>query len=246
MKHPVNWISMFILAVVHFANAIIVVPNDRQNAEGNSGGHVPFHIGTNSARYQQVFDSSQFSSLRPEGEWITGLLFRVDSTPGGGGGPFTSTLTNIQLSLSTTTLGPDSLSPVFAQNVGSNEKIIFGPRSVSLSSGFSPMSSPQTFQIGIFFEDNPFFYNPQLGNLLLDVRNFAGGTTTFFDGVLSANDVVSSVWALSSAASSGVLDTKGLIVEFVNQPVPEPATLTLVALGIMGFAFFRRYRVSRK
>jgi hypothetical protein len=248
MKSPaILFCVLVVLRAAPAAIPLIVVPNNLENTEGNSGSYMPFHIGNNSMRFQQVFDASQFSSFGSDTWRIGAVSFRVDSTPGGGGGPFTSTLTNIQLSLSTTTLGPDSLSPVFAQNIGSDEKIVFGPRSVSLSSGFSPMSAPQLFEIHFFFNDRPFIYNPTNGNLLLDVRNFAGGLTTFFDAVDVTNDVTSSVWALSANALTGMIDTKGLVVQFEANPIPEPGTLALTALGtIAGFIFFRSRQMNRK
>jgi hypothetical protein len=226
------------------ANPLIVVPNNLENTEGNSGSFFPFDIGTNSMRYQQVFDASQFTSQGSTPWRITGISFRIDMTPFGGG-PFNSTLTNIQVNLSTTVMEPDSLSPVFAANVGLDDKAVYGPAPRAINSSFSPFMSPQAFGAHIYFSTTPFIYDPAQGNLLLDVRNFDGGLTTFFDAVDVTNDVTSSVWALSSSALSGTVETRGLITEFVANPVPEPATLTLVALSIMGFIFFKRRQIRR-
>jgi hypothetical protein len=44
----------------------------------------------------------------------------------------------------------------------------------------------------------PFLYDPALGNLLLDVRNFSGGLTTQFDAQRVENDSISRVLTTAS------------------------------------------------
>jgi hypothetical protein len=232
--------AFFVLCLLIFlypsraAIPFIVAPNDSENVEGNSASGVPFHIGNNSIRYQQVFDSSQFTSFGPDPWRIEGISLRIDMRPWGGSS-FGATLTNIQLNLSTTSAEPDSLSPVFALNVGADDTIVFSPGALEMTAGLSPFTEPQPFRAHIVFSQ-PFIYDPTRGNLLLDVRNFAGGDTTFFDAVDTTNDPVSSVWALSANALSGTLETKGLVVRFVANPIPEPGTLALFILGVVALA----------
>src|SRR5439155_473356 len=103
----------------------IVVPNDRATRGGNSADNLPF---ANNYRLQQVCDASQFSAIAPSGGWINAIYFRVD------GGVFTATDPSMQVNLSTTSKGPDGLSSVFAENVGSDDKIVFGPGALTLDS----------------------------------------------------------------------------------------------------------------
>src|SRR5678815_4864698 len=77
-------------------------------------------------------------------------------------------ITSLQINLSTTSKGPDGLSTVFSENIGANETVVFGPRPARFGPG-SPLPE-YTFQL-----DEPFFYDPSAGNLLMDVRNFSGG-----------------------------------------------------------------------
>ncbi|MCH7805431.1 MAG: hypothetical protein IH937_15290, partial [Acidobacteria bacterium] len=106
------------------------------------------------------------------------MAFTVDETVGAA---FNSTLNDIQINLSTTTMTADNLSATFADNVGADETIVLNRGSLDLSSA----GANGTFDIVVHF-DTPFFYDPALGNLLLDVRNFGAGFTTQFD----AHDVV--------------------------------------------------------
>ena len=62
-------------------------------------------------------------------------------------------------------------------------------------------------------QTTPFFYDPSLGNLLLDVRNFGGGATTYFDSVDEFSDGVSRVATFSegnvTSSTADISDTTG-------------------------------------
>src|SRR5205807_2684887 len=81
-------------------------------------------------------------------------------------------------------------------------------------------------------------YDPTKGNLLLDVRNFSGGTATFLDAQITQGDSISRVlsdWPGSTVSSStGTADTIGLVTQFTfgaASVVPEPPTGTLIGVG---------------
>jgi hypothetical protein len=68
----------------------------------------------------------------------------------------------------------------------------------------------------------PFTYNPANGNLLLDVRNFSGGTTTVFDAQNTTADPVSRVYTFAggvNSATADVVSTIGLVAQFTLEPV---------------------------
>jgi hypothetical protein len=228
----------------------VVVPNGSAGVEGTSGNGYPFNItafGHAQQRYQQVYLSSQF----PAGPLtITSIAFRPDA---GAGGAFAATLPSIQIDLSTTSGVPDGLSLTYAANVGANDTVVYGPAPLSLSSSFTgPPGGPKNFDIVINLT-TPFVYNPAAGNLLMDVRNFGGGTTTFFDAT-NAPGIISRVYnedgnVNATMGTPEVLGAGyGLVTQFGFASVPEPGTFALVgasALAMMGYTWHRRRHAKR-
>jgi hypothetical protein len=217
-----------------------VVPEGLTLIEGNSGSSMPFN--STGVRFQQVYAASAFEFEAPG--WIRGLAFRVDGSPGGGGMPFFGkTLPNVQINLSTTLRQPDSLTPVFADNVGFNDTIVrSGPLSIQ---GSITSPGPNSFDIGIPLT-TPFFYNPAQGNLLLEVRNFMGTSTSPFDAVNTSGDSVSTLFASGADSTFGNVSTIGLVTWFTIDPVPEPSTWALVGIGFLLFGVYRHVRPKSK
>jgi hypothetical protein len=214
---------------------------------GNSDSLIPFGLeqqGIPSARYQQVYNASDFSSLAAGGGFITELRFRSDPVSGR---PFTAGLLDIQINLSTTLRAADGLSLVFADNIGTDDTVVYGrgPLTISGSPGLG-------FDVRITLA-TPFLYEPVVGNLLLDVRNFRAGST--FDPVLTAGpfdasnvsgDSVSHVLApdvTASQATSG--NSLGLETLFIVTPIPEPSSLALLLCGCIAVVVFTHGRKKK-
>src|SRR5262249_19349834 len=88
--------------------AVLVVPNNLAATEGNTNNAGPFNIGIfafSSQRYQQVFAASAFASVSGP-QLITQIAFRPDAQFGSA---FSSTISNIQINLSTTSAAIDGL-----------------------------------------------------------------------------------------------------------------------------------------
>src|SRR5262249_5526322 len=134
---------------------------------------------------------------------ITDISFRPTSRAGT---PF-DTILNLQVDLSTTAAGPNTLSRVFADNLGRDDTVLHSG-SIRLKSDFSgPVEGPKAFDVTIHF-DHPFFYDPSLGNLLLDIRNFSRSFTSFMDFELEE-------------LASGVMGRAGTIGSFVQSPFAD-------------------------
>jgi hypothetical protein len=202
-----------------------VVPNHLAAVEGNANNGFPFNIeyfGLSSQRYQQVFAASEFPSLS-EPHFITHIAFRPDAYSGWA---FASTLSHLQINLSTTRVAPDHLSRTFAKNVGTDDTVVFSG-SLSLASAFTgPAAGPKHFDILIPLQ-TPFLYDLAAGNLLLDVRNFAGGTTTQFDAESTPGDPVSRTATYISGGvnspTASFSDTLGLVAQFTLTPAAVQA-----------------------
>src|SRR5581483_11935447 len=164
--------SVLACAPAVFGGSIFVPGAD--GAQTNVGNGDPFNIGDfelTEMRYQQVYSSTEFSAPIS----ITGIDFRVS----GFEPAFSATLPSIQIDLSTTSAAVDHLSDTFADNVGADDTVVFakGALTLSGSAGGNP-GVFKSFDVHIALT-TPFVYDPSLGNLLLDVRNFEGGTSAF-------------------------------------------------------------------
>jgi len=212
-----------------FAQTTVVVPNDLENTGTFSGISSPFScaIGglATSERYQQVYLGSQF----PEAGLIDKISFRLVSAES----PFSSPgfgptdLSGVLIELSTTQAQPNALSNTFADNVGPDVQAVFaGVLTLSAPQCNENLPQPCTFDIMIPLQ-NPFFYDPGNGNLLLDVRIPECVITQFFDLATGFPSIVSLVLSLN--ANSDVADfnfLEGLVTQFQLSP-PPPQFITL-------------------
>jgi hypothetical protein len=191
------------------AGGSVVIPNTNTTVEGDTANAFPFHIGyyaLPSMRYQQVYAASEFTCPGVE-RIITKVAFRPDAIVGY---PFSTTLANVGIAMSTTVLPPDALHISFSANEGDDATQVHSG-SLPLSSAFTGGPS-RDFDIEIPLQ-NSFVYDPTRGNLLLDVANFADGVSAFFDAVSGSADPVSRVYASDVNAATGSTDTVGLVTK---------------------------------
>jgi hypothetical protein len=165
-------------------------------------------------RVQLVYGGAMF----PTGALaITELRLRPDSQYGSA---FVTTLTNLEVRLSTTLQAPDALSAAFAQNVGADETVVFsGP--ITLSSAFAgPPQGPKAFDIVIPLAQS-FVYAPRAGNLLVEFRNAFASTASLLSGQGRSDDLASRVVGSAGAASGG-RDSGAEALQLVYYPTNEP------------------------
>jgi hypothetical protein len=215
----------------------MVVPNNLATVEGNSSVAAPFN--STSFRFQQVFDASQFAIPAGMSGRVDSISFRVD-------GASTSDVLlffgGSSVQLATTQRGPDGLSSIFAEN-RSLDSVTIWLGALSLSGDPASGLPPAPFNIAIqSFGAGTFFYDPRMGNLLLEVA--AGDGQAFLPGALDGHsatgDSISWVFANSAGASSGTAQTLGLATRFDITVVPEPASSLLLLAGLTTLAFARR------
>lgn len=171
-------------------SSLLVVPNVNATINGTDGSGL---LNT-PMRDQIVYDASLFPAVTMT---IMELRLRPNARTGRA---FTATIPNLQINLSTTGIEPDHLRGTFAQNVGTNDTVVFqGP--LTVSSGFAgPVNGPKEFDI-IIPLSTPFLYDPSRGNLLIDFRNASGSSATYVDLGSHADDGASRLFAMSANAT---------------------------------------------
>jgi hypothetical protein len=203
----------------------IVAPSDLTNVEGNRNNVFPFASQSETMRYQQVFDATEFAAIS-QGSMITHIAFRSDASFNF---PTSGTISSIQINLSSSAAAPDALSEFFASNLGLNDRTVYsGPLTLSSS---DIGSVPRQFEFVITLQ-TPFRYDPNQGNLLLDVRCFSKGIVAAFDSHAIQGDSISRIWSAdvnSSVANLALDGSLGLVTQFTFM-VPEPSGFVLLAL----------------
>ena len=191
-------------------------------------------------RYQQVYGAADFARLGSS-MMVTGLTLVGSLT--GNYCQYDVTLPNVQINLSTTTAAPDSLSPVFANNVGTDAITVL---SGSLHITFNPITGDSGINIAF---PSAFYYDPTRGNLLMDIRSWqtlpittygyaamwASRTNTDYSSRLVAFNV--------DATAAQITDTAALRTVINGIAVPEPSTNALLLTGGAAFWLLGRKRL---
>lgn len=189
-------------------------------------GTLPDYYGHASTRYQQVYASSAF----PGALTITELVFYASSH---GEAPILPG--TIEIYLSVTGRGVNEISQqAFDDNLGGDPRLF-----ATLVGGFSLTGSE------LAIDGKPFYYDPAQGNLLLDIRFNGiplGHAGPFFASLGPGNFTGGATSPFSRWHDFGVgFDNQGLVTGF-REYVPEPGTLLLLGLGLLGFGVVRRSR----
>lgn len=228
----------------------IVVPNAQATSVGNAldsvGAPDP------DVRFQELFGSGQFLSLVNGPILIDQFAFRL--APGTGG--INVSLANVDLFMSTSQRFPNLnggaaalMSSTFADNVGPDNTLVYhGP--VHFSSPGCPVNgtTPCAFDLVLTLQ-HPFLYDPNQGRLLMDFSvSGISGQTAYFDSMDFAGfpTPYGSIASVSAplGSTSGHFGADGDITQFRFTSVPEPATMTLLVVGLGAAAAALRRRAS--
>ena len=195
----------------------IVSPNALADTDGDFGAETP----RSSFRVQWLYPASDFDFIPDGGAFIIGHAIRAD---GSENMDLPNTFADSVFSLSTTSV--NSLNENFSVNVGSDETVVFSG-STSISYPVSgPPRGPHPFGANIEYQ-TPFFYDPSLGNLLLEQTSTSGNDaedarkdwqTLDYDAFLAGEP----------GDLTGTLVRRVIVTQFTI--IPEPAALILVLL----------------
>lgn len=159
---------------------VATIPPNAENAEG-IGADCVFCV---PGREQSVYAGSLFPSSPMA---ITEIWYRPDASLAGAG-PFSLTLSEIEVRLSTISRDASQLDFVFFNNVGPDELLVYkGPwlyQTHFATVGFGA----KAFDIQLKLQ-KPFIYDPRKGNLLVDLRNFSAASSRTYniDGTVEAS-----------------------------------------------------------
>ena len=174
--------------------------------------------------YQQVYSGTQFGSG----------VFAINSVSFFNG-PNASALADgtYVISISTTSAAVGALDSNMGNNIGADNETFF---SGSLPTSVAP-GALLTFTLA-----TPFNFNPANGNLLLDFQ--ISGVTSFSSPVFASQN--GDFGTLSSRMVNGLASNTtgwGLVTQFnfTGSSTPEPSTLTMAAIALVGVGAFARY-----
>ncbi len=213
---------------------VVVVPNAQATNDGNTLATTP----SGPVRFMQIHDASQFGALAGP-SLLTQFAWRPDQTLGQSG-PKSVTL---QIYASTTSRSVAGLSTTFADNLGTNNTLVFDGTLTWATANLPGPGNTRQFDI-VFPLTTPFLYDPAAGNLLLDFQlSDNGGSSITFDRV-SGNEFTRQAAAPGSAnATTAQFFVDSQVTQFTF--VPEPATGALLGLGAAGFLCRRFGRGNR-
>ena len=155
---------------------VIVVPNSLATNDGD--GSSTSTAGPASVRWLHIHDASQFGALSGP-SFLTQFAYRPDTILGQSG-PRSLTL---RIYASTTSRTVAGISTTFAENIGTNNTLVFDG-TVNVTTGNLP-GPGNTRQFDYVFPfTTPFLYDPAAGNLVLDLQIEGNGSAVTFDTVL--------------------------------------------------------------
>ena len=207
---------------------LLVVPNYTANNQPDGpGGDL-----RETLREQLIYGASEFPQYPII---INDIHWRPDLA---NGGPITTTISNIQINLSTSPKSADQLSMTFSENVGTNNSTVFSG-AMSVASSFTTLpNGTKAFDIDLSLQTS-FLYDPSKGNLLLDIQNFTGCNASLYDNVVGDDsDTVSRILNLGDPYATGasIKDSAATIIEIGYVPASLPPIVSIQPTNQTGLA----------
>jgi len=190
---------------------VVVVPNAQATVDGN--GSATSTAGPASVRWLQIHDASQFGALSGP-SFLTKFAYRPDRILDQSG-PRSLTLRIYASTTSRSAAGP---STTFAENIGTNNTLVFDG-TVNLTTGNLP-GPGNTRQFDYVFPfTTPFLYDPAAGNLVLDLQIVADGEA-FTQDTVSGDPAIGRVFSFGSSTTTTGEIRESHVTQLTFEPPP--------------------------
>lgn len=224
------------------ASFAVVVPNAYAGTDAD-GAFSLTATATAGRTYQFIIGSNQLASVA--GQQITGLRWRLNAAVTAGWPLVDTSYADWEIRVGGG-VAANAMSNTFASNFTSGPTLVRDGSHTFTAGSFTSGGSPNAFGPAVMF-DSAYTYGG--GDLCIEMR-FSGqvGATNqpSFDALTASNGPAngwgvdfSSRWTANFAGTSGG-NANFLVTDVITQPVPEPATMSVLGLGAL--ALLRRRR----
>lgn len=236
----------------HTASAGLLVVVPPLYAHTDAPGSHTLPLNTGSRIEEIIIDNALLASIGIlPGSMLQGLGFRANASEASSPA---MAFSSYDIKLGVAALSAASASPTFANNVVGGNAGFTTVRSgaLSLAAGYFPTGgSPNAFGAPIVFS-TPYYYSGAGNGLVVEITHAAGSASLFMDAYGFTS--VSGITSFNATSATATADTgppagggnqASVNTTIIAFDVPEPASWTVMGLGLLGLSGVRARRMAR-